>query len=226
MAPSAASSPARPEPSRPHPGFGTGAELWLFRHGEVHADWHGRAYGGLDVPLSERGLADTAERARAFGALGFARIVSSSLVRARLLGESLARESGAPLEVTAELVEIERGEWAGKSIAKLYESEPERVERYFADPWHSVIPGAENDADVFARAWPAVERTLLAAGGGRVAVTSHYNVIRVLVAYLLGVAPADSFRLRVDLSSAVALRDEPDGWRLLRANVRSPGAPA
>ena len=26
-----------PTPARPHPGFGSGTELWFFRHGEVHA---------------------------------------------------------------------------------------------------------------------------------------------------------------------------------------------
>lgn len=211
-----------PHPDRPHPGFGTGTELWLFRHGEVHADWHGRAYGGMDVPLSERGLADSAERARSFGRLPFRRVVSSSLSRARLLGECLAQSSGAQIEVTAELAEIQRGEWAGRSIAQIYESEPERVRAYFADPWNVVIPGAENDSHVFARAWPVVERSVRAAAPGPVALTSHYNVIRVLVSYLLGIAPRDSFRVRVDLSSAVALRDEPGGWRLLRSNVRTP----
>ncbi|MBI5433720.1 MAG: histidine phosphatase family protein [Planctomycetes bacterium] len=209
-------------PARPHPGFGTGTELWLFRHGEVHADWHGRAYGGMDVPLSERGIADTAERVRDFGALPFRKVISSNLARARRLGEGLAEVRGLDLEVTAELAEIQRGEWAGKSIQKLYESEPDTVAGYFADPWSFAIPKGENDRDVFLRAWPAVERAVRAGAGGLVAVTSHYNVIRVLTAYLLGLEPRDSFRIRVDLSCAVALRDERTGWRLLRSNVRTP----
>jgi broad specificity phosphatase PhoE len=54
-------------------------------------------------------------------------------------------------------------------------------------------------------------------------VCCHYNVVRVLVAHALGIAPPDSFRLRVDLSGATLLRDDPEhGWRLLRANVKSP----
>ncbi|MCE9595917.1 MAG: histidine phosphatase family protein [Planctomycetes bacterium] len=211
-----------PSPARPHPGFGTGAELWFFRHGEVHPDWHGRAYGGMDVPLSDRGVADTEERVHAFGALPFRNVVSSNLVRARALGEGLARKTGAELEITPALAEIQRGEWAGQSIAKLHATRPAEVAAYFADPWNFVVPKAESDRDVFARAWPAVERTVLAPRGGLVAVTAHYNVIRVLVAYLLGVAPCDSFCLRVDLASAVALRDDVGGWKLLRSNVRTP----
>jgi broad specificity phosphatase PhoE len=172
--------------------------------------------------LSERGVADTAQRVESFRSVPYRKVVSSSLVRARTFGEGLASARGVELEVTAALAEIQRGEWAGQSIPKLYETEPDRVRAYFDDPWNFQLAGAENDRDVFLRAWPVIERNVHAVRGGVLAVTSHYNVIRVLVGYLLGLAPRDSFRVRVDLSSAVALRDEPGGWRLLRSNVRAP----
>jgi len=52
-------------------------------------------------------------------------------------------------------------------------------------------------------------------------VVAHYNVLRILVARALGIAPPDSFRLRVDMARAVLLRDTPAGWVLARSNVSS-----
>jgi broad specificity phosphatase PhoE len=64
------------------------------------------------------------------------------------------------------------------------------------------------------------------AHGGPLALAAHYNVIRVLVARAIGIAPAHSFRLRVDLGAVTVLADDPGGWRLLRANVRGPRRPS
>lgn len=207
-------------PPRPHPGFRTGAEVWFLRHGEVHADWHGRAYGGMDVPLSDRGREQTAQRAKCFAAVPFRAVISSNLSRALELGSALASATSAPLRIHAELAEIRRGEWQGHRIQELFAVRAREVEGFYQDPWNFRIPGAETDADVFARALPVFERALLEFGGP-LAITAHYNVIRVLVAYLLGIPPPLSFRLRVDLASAVMLRDSERGWVLERSNVRT-----
>jgi probable phosphoglycerate mutase len=204
--------------------LGTGAEVWLFRHGEVHEDWQGKAYGGLDVPLSAQGERDTVDVARLFGELPFTAVLSSSLQRARRLGVGLAAAAGAPLEVTDGLVEIARGRWQGRTVADLFEHSAAEVEAFYDDPWNWNGHGGETDADVVERAWP-----VLVAGlekhGGPLALTAHYNVVRVLVSQAIGVAPEDSFRLRVDLGAVTVLRDDPGGWQLVRANVRSPRRP-
>jgi broad specificity phosphatase PhoE len=211
------------EPER-RAALGTGAEVWLFRHGEVHEDWQGVAYGGLDVPLSAQGERDTAEVARLFGALPFTAVLSSSLERARRLGEALAAAADAPLEVSPGLAEIARGRWQGRTVADLFERSAAEVEAFYDDPWSWNGHGGETDADVLDRAWPVLEAGLR-AHGGPLALTAHYNVVRVLVSQAIGVSPADSFRLRVDLGAVTVLRDDPEGWRLVRANVRSPRRP-
>jgi broad specificity phosphatase PhoE len=205
-----------------HPGFASGARVWLFRHGEVHEDWQGKAYGGEDVPLSGTGERDTHAVAAAFATLRPELVLSSTLRRARLLGEALAASTGAPLELDAGLVEIARGRWQGLAVADLWRDHAADVAAFYADPWGWGAHGGETDRDVLARAWPAFERAVRRAAGGTLFVAAHYNVIRVLVARALGVAPEHSFRLRVDLSAICRLRDGPEGWVLERANVRAP----
>lgn len=209
-----------------HPGLGSGTTVWLFRHGEVHEDWQGKAYGGVDVPLSDAGLRDTRAVAEAFGALRPARVVASTLQRARILGEALAASTGAPLELDAGLVEIARGRWQGLKVADLWRDHADDVAAFYADPWSWGAHGGETDRDVLARAWPVLERAVRASAGETLFVAAHYNVIRVLLARALGIRPEDSFRLRVDLSAICRLRDTPEGWVLERANVRRPDGAA
>jgi broad specificity phosphatase PhoE len=204
-----------------HAGFQSGAWVWLMRHGEVHEDWQGRAYGGMDVPLSAQGERDTSSAIEAFSKLPFERVVSSNLSRARKLGEGIAKQSGAALSISAGLAEIQRGRWQGLPIADLSRDRPEELAGFYDDPWNYDRHGGETDRDVLARAWPEVER-VLAGGPKLVAITCHYNVVRVLLTRMLGLEPKLSFRLRIDLSGACLLQDGPEGWQLLRSNVKGP----
>jgi broad specificity phosphatase PhoE len=215
--------PSLRSPRAPHPGFGTGALVWIFRHGEVSEEFQGVAYGGMDVPLSAQGRADSEALARRFRGVPFKAIVASSLQRARTLGELLAAETGAPLEMSPGLVEIDRGRWQGRPMAELMERHERELAAIYDDPWNWREHGGETDSDVLARSWPVLE-SALRRHGGPLAIACHYNVVRNLVAHALGIEPPASFRVRIDLTAAALLHDSPSGWRLLRSNVRTPGA--
>lgn len=206
----------------PHPGLRSGAEVWLFRHGEVAEEFQGRAYGGMDVPLSEQGQRDSAALAERFRDYPFRAVIASTLQRARTLGELLSASTGAPLELDAGLVEIDRGHWQGLPTTELFARHEREVAAFYADPWNWREHGGETDSDVVARAWPVLERAL-ARHGGPLALACHYNVVRNLVAHALGIPAGSSFRLRVDLTACVQLCDGPRGWTLERSNVRTPG---
>jgi len=204
------------------PGRGTGARIWLVRHAEVHEDWRGRAYGNLDVPLSARGLERTGELARELAELPLTSIRSSPLDRARRLGEAVAQASGAPLSLDPRLAEIHRGEWQGKSVTELHERSPGQVRAFYSDPCGFRGHGGESDAMVAARALRALDDVLDEARGGTAVVTTHYNVIRVLLARALDVPPPRSFGLRIDPAHGALLVDGPEGWLLLHSNAAAP----
>jgi probable phosphoglycerate mutase len=202
---------------RPHPGFRTGHTVWLFRHGEVAEEFQGLAYGGMDVPLSQRGRRDTEALAARFEGFPFRAVVASTLQRARELGQRLAQHSGAPLELHAGLVEIFRGRFQGRALTELLAGHEAELAAIYDDRGTRACTAAR----------PTRTSRALARGRARtprrpLAIACHYNVVRNLAAHALGLEPNASFRLRVDLTAAVVLHDGPDGWRLLRANVRSP----
>lgn len=213
---------ARPEPE-PAPGSGT--RLWLVRHAEVHPDWHGRAYGNSDVPLSEVGERQTRELGGSFGAVPLDLVIASQLARARAMGESIARASGAPLVVDERLREIWRGAWQGLPSSEFRRRWDEQREVFLADPWHWKGHEGESDADVFARAWPVLLEAIARARGGTIALASHYNVIRVLVTRAMGWRPHESFAFQNDPARTALLVDAPGGWRLAGRNLAIPSAP-
>jgi broad specificity phosphatase PhoE len=216
--PTAHTSPAA---RRPHPGFKSGARVWLFRHGEVREDFQGLAYGGMDVPLSEQGLRDSQALAERFRGFPFTAVISSTLQRARTLGTLLGAASNAPLETFAELAEIDRGAWQGLPTRRLLAEREREVAAFYADPWNWREHGGETDSDVVARAWPVFE-SALQRHGGPLAIACHYNVVRNLIAHAIGIEATAAFRVRIDLTAFAVLHDGPRGWVLERCNVRSP----
>src|ERR1700730_18803016 len=83
--------------------------LILVRHGESTGNADGLLLGRMDVPLTERGLA----QARTLGpsVAGATRVISSPLVRARATAEALG--TGLPVEVDDRWVEGDYGEFEG-----------------------------------------------------------------------------------------------------------------
>jgi len=204
------------------PSLGLGVRVWLVRHAEVHDDWQDTAYGNLDVPLSPAGERETGELAAAFARVPLARVASSNLSRALLLGKSLSATTSAPLTVDPRLREVWRGAWQGLSRADFRARWEAERDAFAADPWNWKGHGGESDAEIFARAWAVLVETARAAGDAEsptIALATHYNVIRALVTRAVGLRPSQSFAFRNDTARASLLVDEPGGWVLARANV-------
>lgn len=222
-----------PHPA-PLPGRGTGSAIWLIRHGEVAEEWHGVAYGNLDVPLSPAGLERTAELGESFGALPPDRVLASPLSRARQLGQAVAERAQVPLEIHPALAEIHRGTWQSIPVSELYARHPEDVADFYANPWEWRGHQGEADVDVYGRTAALVDELLAGAGAPgdpktphrpqrTLVLATHYNVVRVITAAAMGISPARSFSLRVDTGRAVKLVDGPSGFELHHTNVLAPG---
>lgn len=215
--------PDEPAPE-PESGPGSGLRVWLVRHAEVHPDWQKRAYGNLDVPLSARGEEQTRALCAAFTESRIARVTSSHLARALAMGRGIAAATGADLVVDERLREVWRGAWQGLPAEEFRARwEADRAE-FLAHPWTWKAHGGESDADVFARAWPVLREACELARGAEVVLTTHYNVIRVLVTRALGLRPHESFAFQNDPAHATLLVDAPHGWVLSASNADEPRA--
>lgn len=231
-APTLPDDPDAPRPT-PAPALGTGTRVWLVRHADVHDDWQERAYGALDVPLSDAGLRQTEAMSRRFGEVNVASVASSNLMRALRMGTGIAEVARAPLSIDARLREVSRGEWQGLPTAEFRARWAADAQNFRADPWHWKAHKGESDADLFARGWPVVLQRIRerveSAHAGDVVIASHFNLIRALVTGALGWPGHTSFGFRTETARACLLVDMPAGWALAARNVDDPrtvGAPA
>lgn len=219
--PQIAFSPTAPRPNAARP-LAPGVRVWLVRHALVDARFENTAYGDSDVPLSEEGLRQTAQMGEHFASIPLVRVVASNLARARAMGESLARASGAPLTIEPRLKEVSRGAWQGLPTAEFRARWEADGTSFANDPWNWKGHGGESDADLFARGWPALVAAVGELEQGSIALASHYNLIRSLVSGALGWSAQESFAFRCPPAHACLLESTRDGWKLLAAGVEDP----
>src|ERR1700726_2844608 len=148
--------------------------ILLVRHGETDGN-AARVLQRPDVPLNDRGLRQAEQLARRLSALGFARILCSDLLRARMTAAPLAARSGIAIEESPLLQERDFGDLRGMAYAALTE-----------DPFGpDVVPPNGEDWPTFhvrvAEAFAFIVSRRRSVNGALVVVT-HGLVCRALVA--------------------------------------------
>lgn len=200
----------------------TGRRLLLVRHGLTDWNREGRFQGHLDPPLSDDGRLEArllGERLRRDALLRPARIVSSTLARARETAETVAGVTNTTVEADARLIELGQGEWEGRTHGELERGD---ASRYAA--WRrggaQAPPGAEPAASAQARV-DAVLADLSAAADGDwpVCVVSHGGTLRLAVRSLMRLDRARAWALDLD-NAALSVCEAIGGgrWRLERWN--------
>ena len=178
----------------------------LVRH--AHHDRVGRGLAGrTDVPLSAEGSAQAERLARRLEREGLDALQTSPLLRTRQTAEAVARRCGIEVEIAPDIVEVDFGDWTGRSFDELEQDGRWRRWNAFRSAGH--CPAGESMAQVQMRFVSHLIRLHEDRPGTRVALVGHADPIRAVLAYWLGV-PLDLF-LRIEVSpasiSAVELRD-------------------
>lgn len=172
--------------------------FYLIRHGDTPAVGHfvaGRAPG---VRLNDRGRRQVEELAERLAGEPIRAVYSSPLERTRETAGPLAKRLGFEVRLADELIELDFGEWTGKSFAEL-DPLPE-WRRYNAYRGGTRIPGGELMLEVQVRVAGFVQRLCAEHPGEAVALVSHGDVIRAALLHYLGM-PLDFYH-RIEISPA------------------------
>lgn len=196
--------------------------LVLVRHA-AH-DLAGVALAGrmAGVMLNAKGRAQAEALGDTLAASGIAALYSSPQRRARETAAPIARRLGLAVDDAPEFDEIDFGEWTGRRLQDLSADSPgwrDWVERRGA----ATPPGGEAFARVRQRVLEGAERLRRAHPSATVAVVSHADVIKALVASHLAVSLNDLERFDVDCAS-LSVVDLADGWAKVRC-VNCPRLP-
>jgi ribonuclease H / adenosylcobalamin/alpha-ribazole phosphatase len=202
-----------PPAVEPGPEQGPAARVVLVRHGVTDFTTAARldGRGGSDPSLNATGRQQAAAAGRALAHLlggSDARLVTSSLTRARETGAAVGRAIGATPVVDAAWDEQDFGDWDGASVHDLARERPDELDRLRQDATYA-RPGGETHAELAERVLAAYSRVV--AAGGTTVVVCHRKPIMVVLADVLGIPHDRVWRLAAAPGSLNALEVWHDG---------------
>lgn len=174
--------------------------LVLVRHATTAAT--GKRLGGWTpgVHLDEPGREQAAAVARHLADHELAAVYSSPLERTRETAAAIARPHGLRVRIRRGLGEVDYGQWTDLPLGQLRRRKLWKVIQ--ATPSRVTFPGGESIRGMQARAVEALETLAGDHPDGIVVAVSHADVIKAVLAQLLGM-PLDTFqRLVVSPASA------------------------
>ncbi|WP_426958726.1 histidine phosphatase family protein [Muricoccus radiodurans] len=190
--------------------------LFLVRHAahdRVHHVLCGRMPG---VTLGETGRRQAAALGRRLAGEGISAVYTSPLERARETAAPIAARLGLAPRENPGLAEIDFGEWTGQRFDALA-GDP-RWDRWNTARATSRAPGGESMAEAQARAVAAVEGIGADHPEERVALVSHADVIKAVLASVMGLSLDAHDRFEVSPASVSAIAIWDGGGKVLSMN--------
>ena len=115
---------------------------------------------------------------------------SSPLQRALQTAEQIAQPHGLSVDIVPDLIEVDVGQWEGRSWVDIARDEAALHRQFVTDPGTYGYRGGENLAQVRDRVVPAVQDLLAHHAGQRIAIVAHNLVNRVYLGTLMGLSLA------------------------------------
>jgi broad specificity phosphatase PhoE len=190
--------------------------LLFIRHGQTTWNAEQKLPGQLPgIDLNEKGRKQVADLAEALSAIPISAIISSPLERALDTAEILAQGRNLTIQLEPALMDTDLGRWAGQNYEELYKIDPD-WKAYIKDP--TVAPeGIETFPQVQQRALAAVERwRTQEAIGAYPAFVAHADVVKLLIAYYLGLDAGKASRLFIDNASVSLVEIDKENIHPLR----------
>lgn len=190
--------------------------LLLIRH--AHTDAAGKQLTGWSrgVHLNDRGRREASLLAERLRDVPVRAIYSSPLERCRETAAPLARDRGLSVAIRRGLLEVDFGEWTGRTIAGLRRTKLWRVVQH--SPSRIRFPGGESLLEVQARAVAELEGIALEHPKATVAVVTHADVVRLLLMHYAGMHLDDLQRLAVEPASVSVLAFADGSVRVVKVN--------
>jgi broad specificity phosphatase PhoE len=173
--------------------------LYLVRHGETAWSLAGRHTGRTDIALTAHGEDEARTLAPRLRDIQFARVLNSSLKRARQTCELAGL--GAAAEISAELLEWDYGDYEGRRSVDIRKQRPDW--NLFRDG----CPGGEMPTQVSDRADRLI--TELLALDGNIALFSHGQFGCALAARWIGLPLIEAQHFKLGTASLSILGHDP-----------------
>ncbi|WP_303904611.1 histidine phosphatase family protein [Thiohalomonas denitrificans] len=188
----------------------------FIRHGETEAvgkTLTGRIPG---LHLTRRGVGQVRTLAERLKFRRLDRLVTSPMERTRQTATVIAEIHDAEVEIDEALLEVDFGEWSGRSFAEMEDNLLWR--RYHEFRSGVRIPGGEMAPEIQARVVAATERLRMETPDGVIVLVSHGDPIRYGIAFYAGIPLDLALRTDIDIASVSAIDVDDRGARVLCVN--------
>ena len=170
-----------------------------------------------DIALSSHGRSQADALAGRLRSVAIDALHTSPVQRARETADAVAAlHAGLVPEVTPSLDELDFGDWAGRAFIEL-DDDP-RWATWNETRSQAVAPNGESMTQAQHRAWAHIESTASLYAGKTVAMVSHCDIIRAVVAQVLGLSLDHYGRFDVDPASITRLAVGDWGAKILSLN--------
>jgi alpha-ribazole phosphatase len=181
-------------------------KIFLLRHGETDYHAQKRLLGRMDIGLNETGREQARRAAEYFEGIELSAVYCSPLKRCLETARPTAESKGLEIQEMDELIEVEMGEWDGRSVKELFETENELLSRWLRNPSSVVLPGGEDFNAVKERTAVALEKiTKRHVEDSPALIVAHGGPIRVMLCQALRMNIDDMLRIEIDLVSVSSM---------------------
>ncbi len=192
--------------------------ILLIRHGENEWVSSGRLAGRTaGVHLNDKGRQQSAALVAFLQRQPIHAIYSSPLERCMETAQPLAEARGIAVQSEHAVIEVDYGEWMGRDLKDLTKLSEWSLVQHYPSTFH--FPGGESLRTVQQRAIGAMERIYAAHPNQIVAVFSHGDVIRTLLAHYTGTALDLFQRVQISTGSVSAVAQFGNHPVVLSVNV-------
>ncbi len=158
--------------------------IYLVRHGETLWNAEGRFQGSIDIELSEKGVKQSLALAAFMKDTRLDCIYSSTLKRAFVTADNIAKPKGITVIRDERLKEINCGEWEGKTWAEIQAAWPELSAQWSLAGGNVKMPGGESYQELKDRVTAALF-DIIGKGGQDIMLVMHGAAIRALICGML-----------------------------------------
>jgi len=190
--------------------------LFLIRHALTPATGIRLSGWTPGLHLSDEGRAEAEALAERMRPVTLAAMYASPLERCIETGKPTARSKGLRIRVREDLGEVRYGSWEGKKLETLAKTKLWR--RVMARPSEVRFPDGETIRETQARAIDGIERIRHAHTDEPVAVVTHADIIKLLMAHYSGVHIDLYQRIMIGTASVSVVWLGGGGPRIIKMN--------
>jgi alpha-ribazole phosphatase len=198
-------------------------KIIIIRHGAIDNQYRGLYIGATDVPLSEKGLKESAAIGKYIADINCDHIFASPMLRVRQTFETaLSPEKIKTVKYKENLREINFGDWEGKTFDEIKKEYPDETNDWtkpangFGFPNGSNLNDFHNGIDLF-------KKSMLDSSGSSIMAFTHGGVILALICNVLGLEKDKMLAFKADRGSITTFDLFENGYGVLTGINIKPG---